>query len=114
MSRKHRKGYYVDGEFVAADAAEDPGPPSRTARKKAVEELQEVGAELIELPADVLAVMPLGAELRDAVLDAKRFASHGARRRQEQFIGKLMRQLDPDTADAVRAALRAWQKAHGK
>ncbi len=77
---------------------------SRTKKKQQVEELQKLGAALIELPAVTLDALELPAQLLAAVRDAQRFTSHGARRRQVQFIGKIMRKIDPQP---VRAAVEA-------
>ena len=82
-----------DGEFV-----------SRTKKKQAVEELQKLGAALVELPAVQLDAIDLPAPLLAAVREAQRINSRGALRRQMQYIGKLMRSVD---ADPVRAALAA-------
>lgn len=77
---------------------------SRTKKKQHVEELQKLGAALIELPPVQLDALELPAQLLAAVRDAQRITSHGARRRQVQFIGKVMRKIDPEP---VRAALAA-------
>ena len=68
---------------------------SRTKKKQQVEELQKLGAALIALPAVTLDALDLPAQLLAAVRDAQRFTSHGALRRQVQFIGKIMRKIDP-------------------
>jgi len=96
---------------MAIDSREDVEKPSRTARKRASIELQKVGERLLELDADALAALPLPETLREAVQDAKRIASFGARRRQLQFIGKLMRRLEPETVDAVCAAVGAERRS---
>jgi len=80
--------------------------PSKTQRKKQVTALQELGGELAELSDDQLAAMDLPEHLRDAVLEAQRIDSFEARRRQMQYIGKLMRKVD---AAPIRAALDALQ-----
>ncbi len=77
---------------------------SRTKKKQHVEELQKLGAALIALPAATLAALDLPAQLLAAVHDAQRFTSHGALRRQVQFIGKIMRKIDPEP---VRTAVEA-------
>jgi ribosome-associated protein len=82
-----------DGEFV-----------SRTKKKHAVEELQKLGAALVDLAPAQLDAIDLPAPLLAAVREAQRITSHEARRRQMQFIGKLMRKVD---AEPVRAALAA-------
>ena len=58
-------------------------------------ELQALGAALVDLPESQLATLQIGDELREAVLEAKRIGSHEARRRQLQYIGRLMREVDP-------------------
>lgn len=78
--------------------------PSKTQAKKAMHELQDLGASLAELPDERLHALPLDAELAQAVLDYRRTRSHEGRRRQLQYIGKLMRSAD---ADAIREAVAA-------
>ena len=68
---------------------------SKTRRKRDMEALQEVGARLVKLNNDQLGQLDLPDKLSDAVREAKRLTSHGAIRRQLQFIGKLMRSVDP-------------------
>jgi ribosome-associated protein len=117
MSPKSRKGYYVDGEYILPGASGDvgggdargAGTPSRTARKNASTELQKTGEALLALRPERLAQLDLPERLRDAIVEAKRLTQFGAKRRQMQFIGKLMRKLDADVLEAVDAALRAAQ-----
>ena len=68
--------------------------PSKSARKRESQALQELGEELIALPDTILASIELPETLREAVLAARRITSHGALFRQRQFIGKLMRSID--------------------
>src|SRR3972149_1067605 len=77
---------------------------SRTKKKLQVEELQRLGAALIALPPAQLDALALPVQLLRAVREAQRITSHGALRRQVQFIGKVMRKVDPEP---VRAALAA-------
>jgi len=77
---------------------------SSTKKKQAVEELQKLGAALVDLPAVQLDAIDLPAPLLAAVREAQRINSREARRRQMQYIGKLMRNVD---AGPVRAALAA-------
>jgi ribosome-associated protein len=69
---------------------------SKTKRKQEMTELQTLGAKLVALPESQLAEMPMDEKLRDAVLAARRIKSHEAKRRQMQYIGKLMRGVDPE------------------
>lgn len=116
MARKSRRDDHAEDESAlgrdgpaqecAGELDEESGP-SRTQRKKASEELQDLGEALIDLRSEGLAHLPLPERLRDAVLDARRITSFGAKRRQLQYIGKLMRQLDAAAIEAVRSALLA-------
>ena len=81
----------------------EPGEkPSKSAVKRAINDLQALGAELVELSRDQLKKVDLPDDLRDAVRDAQRITQHEAHRRQLQYIGKLMRSIDPAP---IRAAL---------
>jgi len=79
--------------------------PSKTQRKQEVHALQALGERLVKLNAEQLALVPMPEELRDAVLEAKRIRSREGRRRQLQYIGKLMRGIDPAP---IRAQLERW------
>ena len=76
--------------------------PSKSQRRRDMEALQDLGEELIGLPATALRDMPLPDTLREAVMLARSITAHGGRRRQLQYIGKLMREVD---AAPIRAAL---------
>lgn len=80
---------------------------SKTRRKREMTELQDVGAALVGLSREQLARMELPEELREAVLECKRFTRHEAIRRQMQYIGRLMRRLDAGPIAAQLAALQA-------
>ncbi|MCW9058563.1 MAG: DUF615 domain-containing protein [Gammaproteobacteria bacterium] len=77
-------------------------PPSKSQRKRDMTALQELGGELLELSASALDSIPMPQDLRDAVDQAKTITAHGGRKRQLQYIGKLMRDID---AAPIRAAL---------
>lgn len=81
-----------------------PERPSKTQLKQQMQELQSLGQQLTELPAERLRDIDLPERLRDALHEFKRTRSHEGRRRQLQFIGKLMRGVDPEP---LRAALDA-------
>ena len=84
----------------------DDAPISKTRRKRESEALQDLGAELVALPGERLAAIGLPDFLRDAVLDARRITGFEARRRQMQYIGKLMRKVDPEP---IRSRIEAWK-----
>ncbi len=70
--------------------------PSKSQKKREMHALQDLGEELVKLSQDRLDKLDLPDALYDAVMDARRFSKHEARRRQMQFIGKLMRDLDTE------------------
>lgn len=72
-----------------------PLRPSRSARKREAEGLQDLGEALVALAPERLREIPLTEELAEAIRLAQRIKAHGGRRRQLQLIGKLMRQIDP-------------------
>jgi ribosome-associated protein len=84
----------------------DENQPSKTQLKKQMTDLQNLGAELVELNADRLASLALPESLLDAVMQARRVTKFEARRRQMQYIGKLMRHVDPEP---IRVRLDAWK-----
>ncbi len=119
MSRKPTKGYFVQGHFVAEGSELDlelkrelkgTDGSSRTDLKRESTELQALGEELLTLRTDLRAALGLSDKLIDALDEAKRITNFEGRRRQMQFVGKLMRKLDEDTVAAVRAALETQHR----
>lgn len=70
--------------------------PSKTQRKREAAALQALGEDLAALPADVLATLGLPERLQQALEDLSTIPSHEAQRRHRQFIGRLMRDVDPE------------------
>lgn len=114
MSRKPKKGYFVRGQFVAEGSELDlelkrelkgTDEASRTDLKRESDELQKLGTELLGLRAGLFDALPLDEKLVDAVAEAKRITNFEGKRRQMQFIGKLMRKLEPEVLEAVKLAL---------
>ncbi|MGJ7507691.1 ribosome biogenesis factor YjgA [Variovorax sp. GT1P44] len=114
MSRKPKKGYFVRGQFVAEGSELDlelkrelkgTDAASKTDLKRESAELQALGEALLTLRAGLFDKLDLGDKLKDAIEEAKRITNFEGKRRQMQFIGKLMRGLDEATLDAVRTAL---------
>jgi len=89
------------------DSADDVAEPqSKSERKRVMHELQELGEALIELDPGRLAALDLPERLADAIEQARGITKHEGRRRQLQFVGKLMRHVD---AAPIKAALLQWQ-----
>jgi ribosome-associated protein len=68
--------------------------PSKTKAKEASDSLQELGKRLVSVSNDRLKKLDIPETLADAVREAKRISSFGALRRQMQYIGKLMRDVE--------------------
>jgi len=123
MSRKPKKGYFVRGQFVAEGSELDlelkaelkgTDEASKTELKRESTELQKLGEALLTLRADLMEGLPLSEKLSDAIAEAKRITNFEGKRRQMQYIGKLMRGLDEETLQAVRDALEAQQKGSAR
>ena len=77
--------------------------PSKSARKREMTALQELGESLVELSERELVKIPIDdARLLETVREARAIRSNSARRRHLQYLGKLMRSVDPAP---IRAAL---------
>ena len=83
---------------------------SKSEIKRDSEQLKKLGAELIELSPQNLAKIPLDEDLKEAVRQAQNFKLE-ARRRQIQFIGKLLRNRDPEP---IQDALNKVKNRHNQ
>lgn len=123
MPRKPTKGYFVRGQFVAAGSELDQElkrelkgsvDMSKTDLKKHMDHLQSLGEALLTLRSDLMTRLreqhELSDKLIDALAEARRITNFEGKRRQMQFIGKLMRALDEDTVAAIEAALEEQRK----
>jgi ribosome-associated protein len=82
----------------------ESAPPSKSARKRAAHAAQDLGEELIGLREAELAALGLPETLSEAIRAARQITSRAGLARQRQYIGKLMREIDPQP---IRAALGA-------
>lgn len=114
MSRKLKKGYFVKGQFVAEGSALDleykrelkgTDEATRTDLKRESTEVQKLGEDLLTLRTELLMRLDLPEKLVEAIAESKRITNFEGKRRQMQFIGKLMRKLEPEKHDAIRTAL---------
>ncbi|PMH42544.1 hypothetical protein BCU68_13985 [Vibrio sp. 10N.286.49.B3] len=102
MARKNQKAPWEPEEEIIW--------VSRTEMKNDMEALQVLGEELVALKPSALAKIPLSEELAEAITNAQRFKNE-AKRRQLQFIGKLMRYTDPEP---IQAALDKIRNKHSQ
>lgn len=82
---------------------------SKTQRKAEADALQVIGKKLVDLPSDRITKLNLPEGLYDAVFEARRLKSYGAIRRQLQYIGRLMRDVD---AESITEQLSRWEGKH--
>ncbi|KAF7598882.1 MAG: hypothetical protein CGU28_09550 [Candidatus Dactylopiibacterium carminicum] len=77
---------------------------SKSQRKRDMDALQDLGKMLTEYPLARLKKVPMSDNLREALVEMQRLTANGARARQLQYIGKLMRS---EEAAPIREALEA-------
>ena len=83
---------------------------SKTRRKRQMHDLQDLGKTLVKLSREQLARIDMPESLRDAVNECRRFTKHEAIRRQMQYIGKIMRDIDAGPIAAQVAQIEAPSK----
>jgi ribosome-associated protein len=95
----------IDAHYGDRGDDGDDGRPSKTQLKQQSHDLQKLGQQLAELSADQLARAEMPDTLREAIDMLRRTKSHEGRRRQLQYVGKLMRSVDEaPLREAVAAA----------
>ncbi|USD65003.1 ribosome biogenesis factor YjgA [Vibrio sp. SCSIO 43136] len=102
MARKNQKAPWEEEEEIIW--------VSKTEMKNDMEDLQKLGEQLVELKPSALDKFPLDDDMRAAIADAQRFKNE-AKRRQLQYIGKLMRTRDPEP---IQAALDKVRNKHSQ
>jgi len=119
MARKPTRGYFVRGQFVAEGSeldqelkreAKGTDGLSRTDLKKLSDRLQDLGEQLLTLRGDLLARLELSDALLDALDELRRITNFEGRRRQSQYVGKLMRKLPEESIAAIEAAIEEQRK----
>src|SRR5262245_26735579 len=98
----------TNGEAQDLDASLDR-PASKTQRKAEMHALQDLGEALVALDpgrlAELASGVPLPPTLVDAIVEARSISAWGGRKRQLQYVGKLMREVDPEP---IRRRLDQW------
>ena len=98
MKGRYHNSFNFDAHLTTSAVEDTPDfdeAPSKSQRKRDMDALQDIGEELTQLNEQQLASIELPESLRDAVLEARAMKRNEARRRQMQYVGKLMRQVDP-------------------
>ncbi|MCU0814623.1 MAG: DUF615 domain-containing protein [Burkholderiaceae bacterium] len=95
MPRHARASAVADADDTIDEAvAPVDERPSKTALKREAHDLQRLGEALAALSEERLAALAMPAGLLDAIVQLRRTRSHEGRRRQLQYVGKLMRRAD--------------------
>ena len=102
MARKNQKAPWEPEEEIIW--------VSKTEMETDMDALQKLGEELVGLKPSVLDKFPLSEDLAQAIKDAQRFKNE-AKRRQLQYIGKIMRNIDPEP---IQAALDKVRNKHSQ
>ncbi len=97
--------------FDPEDGAVDDRPPSKSMLKRASHQLQDLGEQLLAMPDARLKSIDMPERLRDALDDYKRTRSFEGKRRQLQYIGKILRLID---AEPLREAVATFQLGHAQ
>jgi ribosome-associated protein len=110
--RSHHRSESSDPEAARSDDDADAAP-SKTKRKATMHALQDLGEALVDLDprrmAELTSAVALPEQLVDAIVAARSITAWGGRKRQLQYIGKLMREVDPEP---IRHRLDAWAHGH--
>jgi ribosome-associated protein len=96
----------------ADEEEEEELPPSKTKVKKQMHDLQDLGEQLVALSKEHLAELDIPENLRDAIREVKRINKFGAIRRQMQYIGRLMRDIEPAPIQEKLAAWNGTSRQH--
>jgi ribosome-associated protein len=102
---------HVPDPVASEDGDDDFDGPSKTQLKKDMHELQALGEAFAALPESRIVGLPISETLIGAVMEYRRTRSHEGRRRQMQYIGKLMRR---DDVGPIREAVTAMQLGQAK
>lgn len=98
MSKRAAPHRGIDVHYGESDASDEADAgierPSKTRLKQQSHDLQSLGLQLAELSDARLASTEMPEALREAIVEFRRTRSHEGRRRQLQYVGKLMRSAD--------------------
>lgn len=99
-------------DFTDNDApnGDDASYKSKTAVKKEMSALTDLGKRLVELPDKELATIPVPDKLLEQINLAKRITQHSGKKRQLQYIGKLLRSIDVEPIQAAYDELQTGRK----
>lgn len=95
--------------FQSGEFGEEYERPSKSQRKREMTALQKTGEQLVNESADRIKRTPMPENLREAILECQRIRNHEGRRRQLQYIGKIMRSLDEEAIATINRTIESWR-----
>ncbi len=95
--------------FRSGEFEEEYGRPSKSRRKREMIALQKTGEQLVNESPDRVKRVAMPENLKEAILECQRIKHHEGRRRQLQYIGKIMRSLDDEALASINRTLESWK-----
>lgn len=95
--------------FQSNEFEQEYDRPSKSAMKRQMSELQKLGEQLVAEPRDRVKRVPMPEEVRDAILMCQTISNHEGRRRQLQYVGKMMRTLDEEEVAVIQRTIDSWK-----
>lgn len=113
-NRQNMRNMTDQTQHTSSSLENEPAPqePSKTRVKQAMLTLQSLGEQLITLNKQELHTLALPEKLHEAILEAKRITDWGAIKRQKQYIGRLMRDVDAAPLQAYMDNINGVSKEH--
>ncbi|QNA90491.1 DUF615 domain-containing protein [Massilia sp. Dwa41.01b] len=97
--------------FQSSEFEQEYERPSKSELKRQSDELQKLGAQLIAEPRDRVKRVPMPDEVKDAILMCQTITNHEGRRRQLQYVGKMMRTLSEEEVAVIKRTIDSWKGA---
>jgi ribosome-associated protein len=97
--------------FQSNEFEQEYDRPSKSELKRQMSELQKLGEQLVAEPRDRVKRVPMPDNVRDAILMCQTITNHEGRRRQLQYVGKMMRTLDEEEVAAIQRTIDSWKGA---
>jgi ribosome-associated protein len=83
--------------------------PSKSELKRQMSDLQKLGEQLVAEPRDRVKRVPMPEAVKDAILMCQTITNHEGRRRQMQYVGKMMRTLDEEEVAVIQRTIDSWK-----
>lgn len=97
--------------FQSSEFEQEYSRPSKSQLKRESTALQKLGQELINEARDRVKRVPMPEDVRDAILECQLIKDHEGRRRQLQYVGKMMRSLNDEEVALIQKTLDSWKGA---